>query len=235
MSNKRNLLFYKSDCKLSQVVIQLLNSEGLLNSIDCLDVDKLKKIPSQIKQVPTLILPQLNKILIGKEILLFIQNIKQSKNQFKQEQINQIDKEDLYLNQQNHLNNEQPKEQFKEPPKEQPKEKKILGYIQNEMDGFSDKYAYKDINEAPQHNFVNCKNIEQTIYTGQEENIKYDDTKLNVLKSKLETERKLQEREIEKTFKEQSKLRDQIIAKQNEINKKIEEQVNERNKKLFNQ
>lgn len=224
MSNKRNLLFYKSNCKLSQVVIQLLNSEGLLNSIDCLDVDKLKKIPSQIKQVPTLILPNLNKILIGKEILVFIQNIKQSKNQVKQEQFNQlnnpIEKEEPQLNQQ--IN-------------QKPKEKKILGYIQNEMDGFSDKYAYKDINEAPQHNFVNCKNIEQSIYTGQEENIKYDDTKLNTLKSKLETERKLQEREIEKTFKEQSKLRDQIIARQNEINKKIEEQVNERNKKLFNQ
>ena len=228
MSNKRNLLFYKSDCKLSQVVIKLLNSEGLLNSIDCLDVDKLKKIPSQIKQVPTLILPQLNKILIGKEILIFIQEIKQSKNQVKQEQINQlnkpIEKEEININNQNNQQNNQ-----------KSKEKKILGYIQNEMDGFSDKYAYKDINEAPQHNYVNCKNIEQTIYTGQEENIKYDDTKLNVLKSKLENERKLQEREIDKIFKEQSKLRDQIIAKQNEINKKIEEQVNERNKKLFYQ
>lgn len=226
MSNKRNLLFYKSDCKLSQVVIKLLNSEGLLNSIDCLDVDKLKKIPSQIKQVPTLILPQLNKILIGKEILIFIQEIKQSKNQVKQEQINQlnkpIEKEEININ-----NNQQ--------NNQKPKEKKVLGYIQNEMDGFSDKYAYKDINEAPQHNYVNCKNIEQTIYTGQEENIKYDDTKLNVLKSKLENERKLQEREIDKIFKEQSKLRDQIIAKQNEINKKIEEQVKEHNKKLFNQ
>ena len=226
MSNKRNLLFYKSDCKLSQVVIKLLNSEGLLNSIDCLDVDKLKKIPSQIKQVPTLILPQLNKILIGKEILIFIQEIKQSKNQVKQEQINQlnkpIEKEEININ-----NNQQNNQKLKE--------KKVLGYIQNEMDGFSDKYAYKDINEAPQHNYVNCKNIEQTIYTGQEENIKYDDTKLNVLKSKLENERKLQEREIDKIFKEQSKLRDQIIAKQNEINKKIEEQVKEHNKKLFNQ
>lgn len=223
MSNKRNLLFYKSDCKLSQVVIQLLNSEGLLNSIDCLDVDKLKKIPSQIKQVPTLILPNLNKILIGKEILIFIQNIKQSKNQIKQEQFNQlnnsIEKENINNQQNNQIS----------------KEKKILGYIQNEMDGFSDKYAYKDINEAPQHNFVNCKNIEQIIYTGQEENIKYDDTKLNTLKSKLENERKLQEKEIKNTFKEQSKIREQIIARQNEINKKIEEQVNERNKKLFYQ
>lgn len=231
MSNKRNLLFYKSDCKLSQVVIQLLNSEGLLNSIDCLDVDKLKKIPSQIKQVPTLILPNLNKILIGKEILIFIQNIKQSKNQFKQEQFiqlnNSIEKEDLQNNQSIQQSNQQ--------INQKPKEKKILGYIQNEMDGFSDKYAYKDINEAPQHNFVNCKNIEQTIYTGQEENIKYNDTELNTLKSKLETERKLQEKEIEKKFKEQSKLREQIIQKQNETNKKIEEQVNERNKKLFNQ
>ena len=231
MSNKRNLLFYKSDCKLSQIVIQLLNSEGLLNSIDCLDVDKLKKIPSQIKQVPTLILPNLNKILIGKEILIFIQNIKQSKNQIKQDQFNQlnnpIEKEEIQNNQQSN--------QQENKINQKSKEKKILGYIQNEMDGFSDKYAYKDINEAPQHNFVNCRNIEQSIYTGQEENIKYDDTKLNTLKSKLETERKLQEREIEKTFKEQSKLRDQIIAKQNEINKKIEEQVNERNKKLFNQ
>ena len=223
MSNKRNLLFYKSNCKLSQVVIQLLNSEGLLNSIDCLDVDKLKKIPSQIKQVPTLILPNLNKILIGKEILIFIQNIKQSKNQIKQEQFNQlnnsIEKENINNQQNNQIS----------------KEKKILGYIQNEMDGFSDKYAYKDINEAPQHNFVNCKNIEQIIYTGQEENIKYDDTKLNTLKSKLENERKLQEKEIKNTFKEQSKIREQIIARQNEINKKIEEQVNERNKKLFYQ
>jgi len=226
MSNKRNLLFYKSNCKLSQVVIQLLNSEGLLNSIDCLDVDKLKKIPSQIKQVPTLILPNLNKILIGKEILLFIQDIKQSKKQVKQEQFNQLNKP---------IEKEEINNQINQQNNQKPKEKKILGYIQNEMDGFSDKYAYKDINEAPQHNFVNCKNIEQSIYTGQEENIKYDDTKLNTLKDKLETERKLQEREIEKTFKEQSKLRDQIIARQNEINKKIEEQVNERNKKLFNQ
>lgn len=234
MSNEKpNLLFYMEENSLCMSIIQILKCENMLGAIKLVDIKKLKIIPQQIKEVPTLILPQINKILVGKDILIFLKDIIDRKKQQQHQQQQQL-REGIQVERVQQQSHTPPPQQTPQPQQSRtpPPERKVLGYVSEEMEGYSDKYAYKDINECPQHNYVNCNEMKQEIYTGQEtKRISEEDMEKIEKEAKLKRER--EEREINNIFTMQRSNIKLIMEKQNELNKKIEDQVKKREEEYF--
>jgi hypothetical protein len=86
------------------------------------------------------------------------------------------------------------------------------GYTQLEMNGFSDNFAFKDVDHAQAHSFFVCgTENDNTIFTAPEEqkNGKYIGMTQQEQKNKLST--------VESIRKEQDK-QNEILMKQNQIN-----------------
>lgn len=103
-----------------------------------------------------------------------------------------------------------------------PVQKKILGYVENEMNGLSDIYTFQDpnVNITPQHNFVNITD-EIKIYTGNDNNILTANDTIKTL-NKLKQIRETEEKNIQKQQKlSQNDKNKQDMIKQ--INDKLQE------------
>ena len=141
-----------------------------------INVDNNKsEVIKKIKVIPTMIIPSINKVIIGESVNDFVisvinssikklnnantKAIQKSFNQYStkitDEQHNKlidkpildkstvnIDNEELKETLNNELNN-----------KHSNKTNPILGYIEDEMGGLSDKYSYLNINISPIHNY----------------------------------------------------------------------------------
>lgn len=79
MTSNRTILFYSKRCSHCSQFIQELYKSGIFNQIEKLCIEEIK-VPKGINSVPTLIVPQYQRPLVGNECFAWIQE---------QEQINQ--------------------------------------------------------------------------------------------------------------------------------------------------
>lgn len=92
MSMDKNLLFYSKTCKMCYNLLNVLEVEELLKffNLVCVD-DKISYLPPQIKVVPTMIVKNVNKPLVGKETFQWIELMKCIKKYKEQNQDKKID------------------------------------------------------------------------------------------------------------------------------------------------
>lgn len=75
--NSKNTLFYSKKCKTCQILINILKNENLIHHFNPFCVDgKINQIPPQITVVPTMIVKDINKILVGEETFKWVDRVK---------------------------------------------------------------------------------------------------------------------------------------------------------------
>lgn len=180
-----NILFYSRQCKTSLVVLKLLKATGLLNNFKliCVD-DNLSNIPQQITRVPTMIMSNMKYPLVANDIIKWIEGIRFMRSQ---------------------------KQTVEAPLPPTPEKtdteytdnRPILGYIESEMSGMSDNFAFKDIDVALPHAFVEYgKDDKNPIFTAPESLKKLTSSDQNkIIRDTNETRRK-QDEEYEQIMKE---------------------------------
>lgn len=176
----RNVFFYRDNDKLSNHIYLIMKHNNLINYFDCVNVDTAR-IHIRLMSVPALLIYELKQILYGENIFKFLNNIIQQNN-IKDQQFKQLQQErQRYINQTQqsitkNTNNTQTNTQTniqnniqEQNIKYTQPQNNIIGFIQQEMSGFSDNYTFSspNINISPQHNFINSnENIK--IYTGDD-------------------------------------------------------------------
>ena len=71
-----NLLFYSLDCKHSKLMLQKLQDENMINDFKLIDIKKIKVLPKIITSVPTIIVKDINRPLVGLHAFNWIENTK---------------------------------------------------------------------------------------------------------------------------------------------------------------
>lgn len=183
-NNGINIIFYSRNCKTCQNLIKLLDNEKLLSffNLYCVD-DRLDHVPPQITMVPTAIVANINKPLVAKEIFEWVQQIKF----IRQNAIVDMQKKMIKDNLIKLLNN-----------------KGVVGWVDQEMTGTSDNYAYTNIDKPLSHSFFNVDDEKNSaIFTAPESKdklSKYDQKKKI---DELEQARKTQDDNYTMMHKEQ--------------------------------
>lgn len=176
MNSRPNLLFYSRSNDNCIELLRIMKQYQIDKEFKIINVDNNKsEVIKKIKVIPTMIIPSINKVIIGESVNEFVISVINSRikelnnantkaiqkplNQYStkitDEQHNQlidkpildkstvnIDNEELKETLDNDLNN-----------KQRNKINPILGYIEDEMGGLSDKYSYLNINISPIHNY----------------------------------------------------------------------------------
>lgn len=157
--NRPNLLFYSRTNNCIEL-LRMMKQYQIDKEFKIINVDNNKnEVIKKIKVIPTMIIPSINKVIIGEDVNEFVisiikSRIKESINNtpLTDEQHNKlIDKPILDKSTLNITN-----EEVKETNNYENKNNKItpiLGYIEDEMGGLSDKYSYLNINISPMHNY----------------------------------------------------------------------------------
>ncbi len=229
---EQNIFFYRDKDRNCEQVYFLIKNNGFLNYFKCINVET-SRINLPIKAIPALLIYKLKQILYGNDIFIFLNNLIQQNN-IQQQRLNLMKYsinnsiKPATNNQQNiQLQNNQIKQNIQQQNlnnSQQQNKSHIIGYIESEMNGFSDNYTFSspDINIAPQHNFTGS-NEEVKIYTGNDNNkIKTSDTMKTINKIKeLRLNESKQLKELQ--FKSQQNKQNQEDIKQ--INNKINEFV----------
>lgn len=110
--------------------------------------------------------------------------------------------------------------------------KKVIGYVENEMNGFSDKYTFSDadINVVPQHSFVKANDIIK-IYTG-EKDTKLSKTDIDNSVQSLMNKRRKENEEI--GLVQEANRNNPIYHEQiKQLTTSIESLVSKRNQNIF--
>lgn len=71
-----NILFYSLDCKHSKLLLQKLQDENMINEFKLIDIKKIKVLPKIITSVPTIIVKDINRPLVGIHAFNWIENTK---------------------------------------------------------------------------------------------------------------------------------------------------------------
>ena len=157
--NRPNLLFYSRTNNCIEL-LRMMKQYQIDKEFKIINVDNNKnEVIKKIKVIPTMIIPSINKVIIGEDVNEFVISIIKSRikepinnTQLTDEQHNKlIDKPILDKSTLNITN-----EEVKETNNYENKNNKItpiLGYIEDEMGGLSDKYSYLNINISPMHNY----------------------------------------------------------------------------------
>lgn len=157
--NRPNLLFYSRTNNCIEL-LRMMKQYQIDKEFKIINVDNNKnEVIKKIKVIPTMIIPSINKVIVGEDVNEFVisiikSRIKESINNtpLTDEQHNKlIDKPILDKSTLNITN-----EEVKETNNYENKNNKItpiLGYIEDEMGGLSDKYSYLNINISPIHNY----------------------------------------------------------------------------------
>lgn len=157
--NRPNLLFYSRTNNCIEL-LRMMKQYQIDKEFKIINVDNNKnEVIKKIKVIPTMIIPSINKVIVGEDVNEFVisiikSRIKESINNtsLTDEQHNKlIDKPILDKSTLNITN-----EEVKETNNYENKNNKItpiLGYIEDEMGGLSDKYSYLNINISPMHNY----------------------------------------------------------------------------------
>ena len=113
------ILFYSNKCTYCESLINILKSKGLIKEFKTISVDNNTNLPSYLTKVPTLIVPNVNKPLEGKNAFMWVNTIfsfNQETNNFN-----------------NKINNNQTFNDNKKGPG---------GFTKEEMGGISDSFSF---------------------------------------------------------------------------------------------
>ncbi|CAH6421752.1 Hypothetical protein KVN_LOCUS438 [uncultured virus] len=184
MNNGINILFYSKDCVTCRNLLNLLKNENLLCYFKLICVDNnLKAIPAQITMVPTMILSNINKPLVVQETFEWVKKMKFIRNQ----QISDINKKIIQQNLIKIMND-------KNCPK---------GFVELEMSGVSDSFAFTDVDTPLDHTFFNLGEEEKNaIFTTPELSKLSKDEQLSKINN-LKSERNDHEQFFYKLMKKQ--------------------------------
>ena len=179
----RNVLFYSVHCPLCRDLIVLLKNEQFIQyfKLYCVD-DNLEKCPVRI--VPTALVNGIRKPLEGKETLKWVQQAKFIRQQW----INNMKQSVIHHNMMKMM-----MQNLSGP----------LGYSDQEMGGFSDGFAYTDVDKAIAHVFFGYgQDNKNAIFTAEEFN-KIREGESDHLIKKLESMRKEQDTGNEDMYEKQ--------------------------------
>ena len=170
------ILFYSNKCSYSESLMNILKSKGLIQEFKTICVDNNKDLPSYLTKVPTLIVPNVNKPLEGKNAFMWINtvfNFNQETNNFNNKVNNNIN-----------INN------MKKGPG---------GFTKEEMGGISDSFSFvSDANDSKikkNYNFIDDQNSNNDDQLVLPNIVLNDDNQQEQLNNMLE-ERKKQDREF---------------------------------------
>ena len=156
--NRPNLLFYSRTNNCIEL-LRMMKQYQIDKEFKIINVDNNKnEVIKKIKIVPTMIIPSINKVIIGEDVNDFVISIIKSRikepinnTQLTDEQHNKLIDKPILDKSTLNITNEEVKEtnNYESNNKTTP----ILGYIEDEMGGLSDKYSYLNINISPMHNY----------------------------------------------------------------------------------
>ena len=169
------ILFYSNKCKYCESLISILKTKGLLQGFKTICIDENKNLPPYLTKVPTLIVPDVNKPLEGKNAFMWVNTIfsfNQETNNFNNKSTN------------NNINLNDNK-------------KGPGGFTKEEMGGISDSFSFvKDENDSKMkknYNFIEDKDEDDQIEIPKV--LLTNDNQQEQLNTMLE-ERKKQDREF---------------------------------------
>lgn len=156
--NRPNLLFYSRTNNCIEL-LRMMKQYQIDKEFKIINVDNNKnEVIKKIKVIPTMIIPSINKVIIGEDVNDFVISIIKSRikepinnTQLTDEQHNKLIDKPILDKSTLNITNEEVKEtnNYESNNKTTP----ILGYIEDEMGGLSDKYSYLNINISPMHNY----------------------------------------------------------------------------------
>lgn len=180
-----NVLFYSNRCPTCANLTTLMKNSNLLQYFKLVCVDgRLKEMPPNLTTVPTLMVANVNKLLVGKETFQWVETMRF----IRQKQQMQIQKQ-----------NEGP-----------------IGHNNSEMGGFSDDFAYKDIDESQPKAFVKVGDETKNIIFTAPKMGKIKESEQNQLLRKAESRRNEQNRVFDEYAKKQQ-LHEVMMAEQREL------------------
>ena len=156
--NKPNLLFYSITSDKCIELIKFMKVRGIDKNFKLVCVDNnTSNIVKRIKVIPTMIIPSINKVFTGNDVYLFI-TTKYARPQMPLRKPPPLPQH----NTNQHKDNNQPQQQqeitthelVNKPETYAPiVNNNLIGYVEDEMSGLSDKYSYLDIDIQPIHNY----------------------------------------------------------------------------------
>lgn len=199
-----NLLFFSNQCQMCRSLIAILKNENMMTyfKLYCVDEPIIRtRLPPAITRVPTIIIPSMNKKLVADEIFMWLKTLKASKEQRKQNISTNVNTENM-----------------------QNRGKQPIGFINNEMSGISDMYAYTTIDEVPRHTYTACNELDKnTIFTAPETRNVVTKKEHEIYAKALDQKRIQQDTEISDLFKKQQ----ENIQYMQERRKKTENLINQ--------
>ena len=133
--NISNIFFYSDKCRSSAILRDMLKEENILDKFSEVCIEQLKHVPSSVKITPTLIINKIPVPLEADAAFQWVKNFKQLRLNYQLNKLNQT------------LNKDTP-----------------LEFIEREMNGFSDIFAYVAKDDAQPQSFQGYKD-EQTVFT----------------------------------------------------------------------
>ncbi len=192
-----NIFFYSRNCVTCANLMQIMKNTNILQNFNlyCVD-DHLNDLPPHITTVPTLIVGELKQQFVAADAFKWVDSVR-------------------FMNQRNMM--EINKKIIMENMIKQQQMMGPHGYTQLEMNGFSDNFAFKDVDHAQAHSFFACgTENDNTIFTAPEEQ-KKDGKYIGM----TQQEQKAKMSNIEALRKEQDKQNESFM-KHNQINAVIE-------------
>lgn len=177
MDSRPNLLFYSRTNNNCIELLRIMKQYQIDKEFKIINVDNNKsEVIKKIKVIPTMIIPSINKVIIGESVNEFVisvinSRIKEFNNSNKPINQNSLSQYSTKITNEQHnklidkpildkstvnIDNEDIKETLNNDlndNKQSNKTNPILGYIEDEMGGLSDKYSYLNINISPIHNY----------------------------------------------------------------------------------
>jgi hypothetical protein len=180
-----NMLFYSNECNMSRQLLVILQSTGLLGYFKLICVDEiLNRLPPQITAVPTMIVKDLSKPIVGQDTFEWVNKIKF----IRQQQIMDVNKKIIQNNIVNNTN---------------VNKKGPIGFQHEEMTGVSDKFAYtKTDNPTPKTFFGVGEEEKHAIFTAPEQN-KISKEEQRKMINDIASRREIQDKEHGELMKEQ--------------------------------
>lgn len=182
MSGKINIIFYSRNCYTCQNLIKVLQNENLLSffKLYCVD-NRLNQLPVHIKMVPTMIVTNVNRPLVGKETFEWIKKVKF----IRQQVVNQKIRQNNFA------------KMNKDP----------IGFNNQEMIGKSDNYAYVHVDVPFVHSYHGVNDEKNNaIFTASEFTKPIGKNEQNKMIKNLEQKRSHQDQTYKDIQKEQQLL-----------------------------
>ena len=192
-----NILFYSRNCITCANLMQIMKNANLLQQFNlyCVD-DHLNDLPPHITKVPTLLIGELKQQFVAGDAFKWVESVK-------------------FMNQKNMI--EMNKKIIMANMIKQQQMMGPHGFTKEEMGGFSDGFAFTEVDHAQAHSFFNYKTeTDNTIFTAPEEKSKISQSDQRKKMAEVEASRKDQDKQNESVMK-QNQINAVIDAEKNKI------------------